>query len=163
MSADSNATATTTAAAAATAATAATVATKRPRRKKAIVFGSLALALSAVIAGSAAYWWNEHNKLSQASKADCALAQRIVDDAQNLPSDKAAVVKWEQDTMKMRRAQMKDGYLGFRVAQYEIWAADKAKGVGTPPSDREVSKLSDKANAHCAEALMMITFPPLAN
>ncbi|MFJ8107220.1 hypothetical protein [Streptomyces sp. NPDC096132] len=135
----------------------------RPRRTKAIVLGSLVLALSAVLATAAGFWWQERNRPSQASKADCALAQQIVDDAQKLPGDKVAVDKWEQDTMKMRRARMKDGYLGFNVAQYEEWATDKARGEGTPPSDKQVLKLSDKANEHCADAKVAITFPPLAS
>lgn len=115
-----------------------------------------------MLATAAALRWQEYQKPSQASKADCALAQRIVDDAQDLPADEAAVLAWERDTMRMRRAQMKDGYLGFRVAQYEVWAADRAKGEGTPPSDAKVLKLSDKANEHCADAQVAITFPPLA-
>ncbi|WP_460066690.1 hypothetical protein [Streptomyces sp. YKOK-I1] len=141
-----------------------TPARPRPRRRtRAIVLGSVALAFTAVLAAGAGLWWQEHNRPSQASKADCALAQRIVDDAQHLPTDRAAVERWEQDTMRMRRAQMKDGYLGFRVAQYEVWAADKAKGEGTPPSDRKVLTLSDKANEHCADAKVAISFPPLAS
>ncbi|MEU1183572.1 hypothetical protein ABZ464_39235 [Streptomyces sp. NPDC005820] len=135
----------------------------RPRRTKAIVLGSVALAFTVALTTAAGFWWQEHNRPSQASKADCALAQRIVDDAQRLPGDKAAVDKWEQDTMRMRRAQMKDGYLGYNVAQYEEWATDKAKGDGTPPSDKEVLRLSDKANEHCADAKVAITFPPLAS
>lgn len=135
----------------------------RPKNNRPIIFGIVALMLLAMLAAVGGYWWNDRNQLSQASKADCALAQRIVDEAHELQGDKAAVEKWEQSTIKLRRAQMKDGYLGFRVAQYELWAAMRAKGEGTPPSDNDVRKLADKANGHCADALVTLTFPSLAS
>jgi hypothetical protein len=128
-----------------------------------ILFGAIAVLLFTAVAIAAGSWWNKHNSPSQASKADCTLAQKIIDEAQHLPGDKAAVEKWEQSTLKMRRSQMKDGYLGFTIAQYEEWAALKAKGEGTPPRNKEVAQLAEKANAHCSDARVTLAFPPLAS
>ncbi|MER6086886.1 hypothetical protein [Streptomyces bluensis] len=136
---------------------------KKNQKKKAIIFGSVAAAFLVAISAAGGYWLYERKQPSQASKADCALAQRIVDGAQDLSHDKAAVDEWEKDTRQLRRSQMKDGYLGFRIAQYELWAALRAKGEGTPPADKQVKELADKANRHCVDAGVTLTLPPIAS
>ncbi|GGZ80720.1 hypothetical protein [Streptomyces bluensis] len=133
------------------------------RKKKAIIFGTVAAAFLVAIATAGGYWLYERKQPSQASKADCELAQRIVDGAQDLSHDKEAVEEWEKNTMQLRRSQMKDGYLGFRIAQYEVWAALQAKGEGTPPTNKQVRELADKANSHCADAGVTLTLPPIAS
>ncbi|MFJ9585854.1 hypothetical protein [Streptomyces acidicola] len=139
------------------------VVSKSSRKKKAIIFGTVAAAFLVAISAAGGYWLYERNQPSQASKADCALAQRIVDGAQDLSHDKQAVEEWEKSTMKLRRSEMKDGYLGFRIAQYEIWAALQAKGEGTPPADKQVKELADKANRHCVDAGVTLTLPSIAS
>ncbi|MGW0821751.1 hypothetical protein [Streptomyces sp. NPDC002845] len=136
---------------------------KSARNKKAMLFGVVALVLFAVMAAAAGFWWNERSKPSQASKADCLLAQKIVDDAQELPSGKAAVEEWWQSTGELRRSQMKDGFLSAQISIYEGWAFQHAKGEGTPPADREVDQLTKKANGHCADAGVKLAFPPIAS
>ncbi|BCL26360.1 hypothetical protein ACFFS2_23685 [Streptomyces aurantiacus] len=134
------------------------------RKNNAVRFGAIAAAIVVVAAVVAAgLWWKERNEPSQASKADCAMAQKTVDEAQELPSDKAAVDKWAKSTAETRRSEMKDGYLGMRISTYEYWAAENAKGKGTPPSDKEVAELADKANEHCSDSGIELKFPPIAS
>jgi hypothetical protein len=134
----------------------------RPRRRLAFLIGSLAFVVlvGAGVAGGS--WWHERKQPSQASKADCALAQQIIDGAQQLPTDdKQAVDKWEKDTATLRRARMKDGYLGFTIAQYEGWATTKAKGGTGELTKKDLLHIADQANSHCAEAEVTLEFPAL--
>ncbi|MEU1302060.1 hypothetical protein [Streptomyces shenzhenensis] len=133
------------------------------RNKKATILGVVAAAFLVALSAAAGYRLYERARPSQASEADCVLAQRIVDGAQELSHDKAAVGEWEQSTAQLRRSRMKDGYLGFRIAQYEVWAALKAKGEGTPPADKEVKELADRANRHCEDAGVTLTLPAIAS
>ncbi|MGW1564301.1 hypothetical protein ACWCQ1_48860 [Streptomyces sp. NPDC002144] len=133
----------------------------RPRKTKAIVFGALALAVSVVIVTAAGYWWHEHNRPTQASKTDCVLAQQIVDSTREIPSDKAAVDKWEKSAQQ-RRHQLKDGYLGASISNYEGLAAQNARGEGTPPV-KEVRHLEDQANSHCVDAKVKLAFPSISS
>ncbi|MFC3577412.1 hypothetical protein ACFOZ0_29890 [Streptomyces yaanensis] len=133
----------------------------RPRKTKAIVFGAVALAFSAVIVTAAGYWWHEHNRPSQASKADCVLAQQLVDSTRQIPSDKAAVDKWEKSAQQ-RRYQLKDGYLGASISNYEGLAAQNARGEGAP-SVKEVRHLQDQASGHCVDANVKLSFPSISS
>jgi hypothetical protein len=110
-----------------------------------------------------AYWWQQRDAPSQASAADCALAQKIIDEAQELPADKAAVAKWRKDTRDLRIAEMKDGYLGLRIATYEQWAADHATGEAEAPTKQELAEMTNTANSHCTEAERTLVVPPIAS
>jgi predicted negative regulator of RcsB-dependent stress response len=138
--------------------------TTSKRNGKALALGIAALlVLGAVIAGGA-YWWNQRNAPSQASAADCALAQKIVDEAQKLSGDKAAVEKWEKETTKLRYARMKDGYLSAQIAQYAFWAASHALGKDdevAPP--KKQAEMRDTANSHCTEAKRTLAIPPIGS
>lgn len=131
------------------------------RTKKAVLFGALAVVvlLAAAVAGN--YWWTEHKKPSQASKADCVLAQELVGAAKEIPGDKAGIAKWEK-AVQEGRAQLKDGYLASSISNFHGMAAAKAKGEGAP-TEKMVTETSDKANEHCADARTVITFPSLSS
>ncbi|MGI5456480.1 hypothetical protein ACQEWB_25610 [Streptomyces sp. CA-249302] len=134
----------------------------RPRRRTAVLVGSLAFVILAGAGIGGGYWWHEHNLPSQASKADCALAQQIIDGAQKLPAgDKKAIDQWAQDTAKTRRAQMKDGYLGYNIAQYEGWVTTKAKGEAGELTQKQMVHIADQANSHCTDAKVTLAFPSL--
>ncbi|WP_181805569.1 hypothetical protein [Streptomyces shenzhenensis] len=129
------------------------------RNNRSLVFGAVGVVLAAVVAAVAAYGWHEHNKPSQASAADCRLAQRIVDEAQRLPKDAKAADAWGRRTATMRRAQMKDGYLGAQISNYEGWAVLHAKGEGEPPAGKELARIAKEANSHCTDAGITLTLP----
>ncbi|UUU32303.1 hypothetical protein JIX56_21665 [Streptomyces sp. CA-210063] len=134
------------------------------RSKKALVFGiSLAVVVMAAVGIGGAYWWQQRDAPSQASAADCALAQKIIDEAQELPADEAAVAKWRKDTRDLRIAEMKDGYLGLRIATYEQWAADHATGTAEAPTKQELADMTKTANSHCTEAERTLVVPPIAS
>lgn len=130
-------------------------------KKKAVIFGAIAavVLIAAAVAGNS--WWTEYKKPSQASRADCALAQQLVDSVKEIPGDKAGIETWEK-TAQQGRKQLKDGYLAFNISNFHGYAATKAKGEGVP-TKKEMTELSDKANEHCADALAVIEFPPLAS
>ncbi|MEV6012058.1 hypothetical protein AB0M29_35310 [Streptomyces sp. NPDC051976] len=134
----------------------------RPRHRLTIVIGSLALVVLTGVGIAGGYWWHERNLPSQASKADCTLAQQIIDEAQKLPTgDKKAVDKWEKDTATLRRAHMKDGYLGYDIAQYEGWMATKAKGETLEQTKKDMLHIAAQANSHCTDAKVTLAFPSL--
>ncbi|WP_152771918.1 hypothetical protein [Streptomyces spongiae] len=131
------------------------------RTKKAVLFGAIAAVVLVAAAVAGNYWWTEHNRPSQASKADCALAQQLVDSVKEIPGDKAGIEKWEKSVQQGRK-QLKDGYLAFNISNFHGMAAMKAKGEGAP-TEKRVTEVSDKANEHCADARAVIEFPPLAS
>ncbi|TPQ24062.1 hypothetical protein [Streptomyces sporangiiformans] len=134
----------------------------RQGHNKAILFGILALALFTAVAIAGGRWWNERNQPSQASKTDCLLAQKLVDSAQKIPSEKAAIETWVK-TERQLRSQIDDGYLGGNISVYNGWAALQAKGEGTPPQKKELQRLAEKANSHCSNAKVTLVFPPIAS
>ncbi|MER5938252.1 hypothetical protein ABT121_13125 [Streptomyces sp. NPDC001928] len=134
----------------------------RPQNSRAILYGVIALLVFAAVAVAGSYWWNQHNRPSQASRADCQLAQRLVDSAQEIPSGKAAVEKWVKSERQLR-SQLDDGYLGANISIYNGWAAQQAKGEGTPPQKEELEQLADEANGHCSAAKVTLEFPPIAS
>lgn len=142
----------------------ATTSTNGKRNEKALALGiAVLLVLGGVIAGGA-YWWKQRSAPSQASAADCALAQKIIDEARKLPQDKAAVETWLKDTRELRRKQMKDGFLGLQISNYETMAADHAlgkdDGMATPEAQ---TKMRDTANSHCTEAKRTLVMPRIGS
>jgi hypothetical protein len=130
--------------------------------RKAQAFGLVVIAILMAVTAGGAYWWYQRNLPSQASAADCALAQTIIDQAQTLPRDKAAVEKWQKDTRQLRITQLKDGFLGVEIAGYEGWAANRATGEGPTPTKQELAEMTKNANSHCEAAKRTLVFPPIA-
>lgn len=132
------------------------------RTRNRVVIGAVAAALTLSLAGGAGYWWHERNQPSQASAADCRMARTIITEAQQVSAGPAPEAeKWERQTAQRRRTQMKDGYLGFNIAQYEAWAVLTAQKSPESPSARDLRDLEDKARAHCADSGVDLTMPPL--
>ncbi|MFK4103882.1 hypothetical protein ACI2L1_28130 [Streptomyces sp. NPDC019531] len=129
-------------------------------RVKALVFGIVAIVILAAVGTGGAYWWHQRNAPSQASAADCALAQRIIDEAQ--AQDKSTVMKWMEKMHDLRKAQMKDGYLGYQIARYESSIAAHLTGKGEAPTKAGLADVSAQANSHCTAVKRTLVFPPLA-
>ncbi|MET7574307.1 hypothetical protein ABZT04_38390 [Streptomyces sp. NPDC005492] len=129
-------------------------------RVKVLVFGIVAIVILAALGTGGAYWWHQHNAPSQASAADCALAQRIIDEAQK--QDKSTVAKWAEHMHDLRMAQMKDGYLGLQIARYEGSIAAHLTGKGEVPTKADLADMSSQANSHCTAVKRTLVFPPLA-
>jgi hypothetical protein len=127
---------------------------------KALVFGTVAIAILAVVGTGGAYWWHQHNLPSQASAADCALAQKIIDEAQK--QDKSTVTKWLKDVRELRYAEMKDGYLSGQIGRYEGATATHLTGKGETPTKADVADISKQANVHCTAVKRTLVFPPIA-
>ncbi|MFJ9624848.1 hypothetical protein [Streptomyces sp. NPDC101181] len=127
------------------------------------IVGAAAAAVLAGAVGGGALWWNERSRPSQATAADCALAQKIIDGAQDLPAEKTDVAKWLKDSQELRRENMEDGYLGAQISKYESWAADHATHTGRGPSAPELRKTADTANAHCEDAGRTLDLPPIGS
>lgn len=136
---------------------------KAPRGRKLWALGVAAAVVLAVLGAGGAYWWQERGKPSQASAADCALAQDILDRTRQLPREKDAVTKWQKNTRELRSEKMKDGYLGLQISKYESWAAEHAKGESQGPGKAELKKTADAANSHCTEAERTLTFPTVGS
>lgn len=126
---------------------------KATRNRKVWVSGVAAAVFVAAIGVGGTYWWQQRNEPSQASAADCALAQKIVDQTRTLPKDEDTVTKWQKDTQNLRDKKMEDGYLGLQISQYESWAAEHAVDEGPAPSKSEQKETADAANSHCERTL----------
>ncbi|MFD4559868.1 hypothetical protein ACFWP5_37070 [Streptomyces sp. NPDC058469] len=129
---------------------------------KVLVFGIVAAVVLAGAGIGGAYWWHQRNLPSQASAADCSLAQDIIDRAQKLPHDKTAVAKWQKDMHDLRTAKMSDGYLGLEISSYEAWSANRATDTGTAPSKDELKSVRKNANSHCTAVKRTLVFPTIA-
>jgi hypothetical protein len=134
----------------------------RNRKRNRLVIGAAAAVTAAALAAGAGYWWLDRDELSQASAEDCRLAQRIITEAKAISTGPAPEAeKWWEKTGDERRAHMKDGYLGYRVATYEGWALATARKSSEAPSAKDVKDLREVARGHCSDAGVTLSVPPL--
>lgn len=141
-----------------------TVPARKSGSRKRIVIGAVTAAVAVALAVGAGYWWSERDRPSQASAADCRLAQRITTEAREIASGPPAdAERWARETATERRTAMKDGYLGFNVAQYEAWAVLTAQKSPEAPSAKDVRNLQGKAQQHCAQAGVTVSMPPFGS
>lgn len=134
---------------------------KSNRRTRTAVLASVLAAVTLTTVGAAGYWWYDRNQESQASAADCRLAQRIATEAQEVAAGPAKdAEKWGRETADERRSTMKDGYLGFNIAQYEAWAVLTAQESPDAPTPKEVKALQQKAQSHCDDSGVTLSMPP---
>lgn len=133
------------------------------KRNRLVISVSTAMVAAALVAG-ATYWWQDHNKLSQASAEDCRLAQRIVTEAGEISTGPVPdAEKWWKKTGDARREQMKDGYLGAKISQYEGWALATARKSPEAPSAKDVKNLQGEARGHCSDSGVTLSMPPLGS
>src|SRR3954469_21911633 len=95
-----------------------------------LVIGVVTVAVLSGVGFGLNYLWESHYRPTQASAADCKLAQQIVDETQTPPSDKAQVQAWMEELHKARRGVMVDQGLSTEIGYYVRWAAVKAAGEG---------------------------------
>ncbi|EGG46368.1 hypothetical protein [Streptomyces griseoaurantiacus] len=138
------------------------------RGRRRLVLGSLAAVLTVAVVGGAAYAYHEYKKPSQASAADCRLAQDIVTEAQRISTGPVPEAeKWWKKTGDKRRREMKDGYLGVDIATYEGWAVESAKQhagkSAEVPSKRDVTALQEQARGHCSDSGVTVSMPRFGN
>jgi hypothetical protein len=141
-----------------------TTATTQNRKRNRLVIGAVTAVVAAALVAGAGYWWQDRNELSQASAEDCKLAQQIVTEAEEISTGPAPdAQKWWKETGDERRAQMKDGYLGAKISQYEGWALATAKKSPEAPSAKDVKNLQEDAQGHCSDSGVTLSMPPLGS
>jgi hypothetical protein len=134
------------------------------RKRNRLVIGAVTAVVAAALVAGAGYWWQDRNELSQASAEDCKLAQQIVTEAEEISTGPAPdAQKWWKETGDERRAQMKDGYLGAKISQYEGWALATAKKSPEAPSAKDVKNLQEDAQGHCSDSGVTLSMPPLGS
>ncbi|MBT2415623.1 hypothetical protein J7I94_34705 [Streptomyces sp. ISL-12] len=147
-----------------TPATAPAPAAKDNRKRNRLIIGAATAVIAAALVAGAGYWWQQKDALSQASVADCKLAQRIITEGKQISTGSAAdAQKWWERTGDERRAQMKDGYLGAKISNYEGWALATAKKSSEVPSAKDVKDLQEKAQGHCENAGVTLSMPRLGS
>lgn len=140
-----------------------TPATQNRKRNRLVITVATAVIAAALVAG-AGFWWQDHNKLSQASAEDCRLAQSIVTEAGEISTAPAPdAEKWWRKTGDERRAKMKDGYLGAKISRYEGWALETAKKSSEAPSAKDVKDLQKEAQGHCSDSGVTLSMPQLGS
>ncbi|MEV7784629.1 hypothetical protein AB0O72_04400 [Streptomyces sp. NPDC088106] len=131
------------------------------RKRNRLVIGAAAAVIAGALVAGAGYWWLDRDELSQASAADCRLAQRIITEAGEISTGSAQdAEKWWKKTGDERRAQMEDGYLGARISQYEGWALATAQKSPEAPSAKDVRNLEKEARGHCSDSGVTLSMPP---
>ncbi|MFF2324909.1 MULTISPECIES: hypothetical protein [unclassified Streptomyces] len=141
-----------------------TTPTTQNRKRNRLVIGAVTAVIAAALAAGAGYWWQDRNELSQASAEDCRLAQRIITEAEAISTGPVPdAEKWWKETGDMRRAQMKDGYLGAKISQYEGWALETAKKSPEAPSTKDVKNLQEDTRGHCSDSGVTLSMPPLGS
>ncbi|MDT0396317.1 MULTISPECIES: hypothetical protein [Streptomyces] len=134
-----------------------------PNRKRTrLVIGAATAVIAGALVAGAGYWWLDRDELSQASAADCRMAQRIITEAEEISTGPAPEAQtWWKKTGDERRAQMKDGYLGAKVSRYEGWALATARKSPEAPSAQDVKNLEEEARGHCSDSGVTLSMPPL--
>jgi hypothetical protein len=126
-----------------------------------VVGGVVALTVVATVAVGGNYLWQRSFGPATATKADCALAQELIDEAGAAPSDPARAKDWEQDLREVRDATFGDEELSLQVGKYLYWARVKATGVGSKPTAEQFGAVADEARAHCRESGVSLVIPAL--
>ncbi|MDT0405868.1 MULTISPECIES: hypothetical protein [Streptomyces] len=134
-----------------------------PKRKRTrLVIGAATAVIAGTLVAGGGYWWLDRDELSQASAADCRMAQRIITEAEEISTGPAPDARtWWKKTGDERRAQMKDGYLGAKVSRYEGWALATAQKSPEAPSAKDVKDLEEEARGHCSDSGVTLSMPPL--
>ncbi|MFJ8541859.1 hypothetical protein ACIRFH_07560 [Streptomyces sp. NPDC093586] len=141
-----------------------TTPTPQNRKRNRLVIGAVTAVTAAALVAGAGYWWQDRDKLSQASAEDCRLAQRIVTEGGEISTGPVpAAERWWREIGAERRAKMKDGYLGAKISRYEGWAVETARKSPEAPSAKDVKNLQEEAQGHCSDAGVTLTMPPLGS
>ena len=104
-----------------------------------------------------------HSELASWSSNARPVGPVIAGEAQDVaagPAEEAE--KWGRKTAEERRSTMKDGYLGFNIAQYEAWAVLTAQESPDAPTPKEVKAIQQKAQSHCADTGITLSMPPFS-
>ncbi|MFG2516762.1 hypothetical protein [Streptomyces sp. NPDC048584] len=132
------------------------------RGRNRLVIGAATAVIAGALVAGAGYWWLDRDELSQASAADCRMAQRIITEAEEISTGPAPDARtWWKKTGDERRAQMKDGYLGAKVSRYEGWALATAQKSPEAPSAKDVRDLEEETRGHCSDSGVTLSMPPL--
>ncbi|WFE30142.1 hypothetical protein O7623_13555 [Solwaraspora sp. WMMD791] len=136
--------------------------TRRPAALRLILLGVVTVAVLAAVAFGVNYLWQQQFGPTQASAADCRLAQQLLDQTKNPPSEPAEAEQWEQDLRKIRYAQFVDQGISTEVGRFIHWSRVKATGAGERPTTEQISQARSNAEGHCASSGVELTFPDLA-
>jgi hypothetical protein len=124
-----------------------------------VLGGAAAVAVMAAVAVSGNYLWQKQAGPTQASKADCVLAQQLFDRAQAGPGDATKAAAWETEIRQIRYTKLADEGLSTQVGKYVYWATVKATGAGEKPTVTEVDKVLKEAKGHCGDSGVNLVIP----
>ena len=123
---------------------------------------AITVVVLAVVAFGVTWAWRSFNGPTAASKADCTLAQQMIDQAQTVPSDPAAAKKFEADLRKQRYAQFQDDGVSTQVGRYISWQVVHVTGEDVAPKPAQFQEMKDEAHGHCDGSGVDLKIPDLA-
>jgi hypothetical protein len=136
--------------------------TRRPAALRLAILAVVTVAVLAAVAFGVNYLWQRQFGPTRASAADCQLAQQLLDQTRNPPSESAEAEQWEQDLRKIRYAQFVDQGISTEVGRFIHWSRVKSTGEGERPTTEQISRARRNAEGHCASSGVKLTFPELA-
>ncbi len=98
---------------------------------------------------------------SDASAADCRLAQQLIDRAQNPPTDPVAAETWTQEIRQIRNTQLEDLGISTEVAKYVAWRRNKATGQGNLPTAEDFAEMKELAIGGCENSGVDLRIPDM--
>ncbi|WP_157239390.1 hypothetical protein [Catenuloplanes japonicus] len=134
---------------------------KRQNWGKIAAFAVVAVLVLVGVAYGVTYIWDKRFGPSDASAADCRLAQQLFDRAQTPPKDDAAAETWEQEIRQVRYTQLVDQGISTEIGHYVRWQRAKATGQGHLPTAEEFDDMLDLAIGGCENSGVDLNIPAL--
>ena len=125
------------------------------------VFGVVAVLILGGVAFGVTYVWDKRFGPSDASAADCRLAQQLFDRAQTPPTDPVAAETWDQEIRQIRYTQLQDLGISTEIGKYVRWQAAKATGQGELPTAAEFDEMLDLTIGGCENSGVDLRIPAI--
>lgn len=127
--------------------------TGKPKKTvRLIAFTFIAIVVVGGVGLGVNYAWQSWRGPTQASKADCDLAQQLFDKAAQVPSDKEKAKALELEIRNIRYTKFEDpenSGISTEVGKYLSWKVHKAIQEGDLPTREKYGEMVKNAKGHC--------------
>ena len=117
-----------------------------------IAFAIVAIVVVGCVGLGVTLAWQAWRGPTQASKADCDLAQQLLDRAATVPADKAQAKALEVEIRNVRYTKFEDPQnsgISTEVGRYVSWKVRKVTGEAELPTRDQYDEMVKNAKGHC--------------